>query len=428
MSLLRRLMPSGQAERAAQPPFFGSIDQWIQTVGGGTSVSESSARTVDVGLQRSVIWRATNKVASTVSNLPRGVRSGRAVLDPTPEIVRRPDPERLPSVWYHNATLCLMIRGAAVGWVEPDPTAPNRAESVALLHPDVVNWTERDGWTVNGKPELPWPLGQLWYVPLYTLGSSPLGLNPLTFARRTTYGGLAAAEFGTGFLGGGGHPSAILAPEHDPGKEGAQKLKEGFMAAASGTNREPVVLPQSVKYEQIQISPEDSQFIELMRFSDEELCRFFGVNPIDIGVSVTGTSLTYSNRENRQQDYLADAAMSPIVRLEEAMTELLPPGQQMFIEEDGVLRADRKARFEGHEIGLRAKFLTINEVRESEGLDPLSDDIVEEQKKRDVAETIQKVYLGVDKVVTSGEARQIINQAGADLPIPGPDFGKDNPS
>lgn len=41
-------------------------------------------------------------------------------------------------------------------------------------------------------------------------------------------------------------------------------------------------------------------------------------------------------------------------------------------------------------------------------------------KQRDVAETIQKVYLGVGKVITAAEAREIANKAGADLVLPGP--------
>jgi phage portal protein BeeE len=41
-------------------------------------------------------------------------------------------------------------------------------------------------------------------------------------------------------------------------------------------------------------------------------------------------------------------------------------------------------------------------------------------KQRDVAETIQKVYLGVGKVITAAEAREIANKAGANLVLPGP--------
>jgi HK97 family phage portal protein len=39
-----------------------------------------------------------------------------------------------------------------------------------------------------------------------------------------------------------------------------------------------------------------------------------------------------------------------------------------------------------------------------------------------IAEMVQKVYLGVGKVITSDEAREIVNGAGANLAIPGPEF------
>ena len=43
-------------------------------------------------------------------------------------------------------------------------------------------------------------------------------------------------------------------------------------------------------------------------------------------------------------------------------------------------------------------------------------------KSDTIARTLQQVYLAVDKVITSDEARAIVNSVGADLPIPGPDF------
>jgi hypothetical protein len=43
------------------------------------------------------------------------------------------------------------------------------------------------------------------------------------------------------------------------------------------------------------------------------------------------------------------------------------------------------------------------------------------EQARDLAEVIQKIYLGVGKVITSDEARVIINQAGGSLSIPNAD-------
>jgi hypothetical protein len=49
------------------------------------------------------------------------------------------------------------------------------------------------------------------------------------------------------------------------------------------------------------------------------------------------------------------------------------------------------------------------------------------QKQRDVAETLQKLYLAVGVAITADEARALANKAGADLPIPGPFQIEDEP-
>jgi HK97 family phage portal protein len=43
-------------------------------------------------------------------------------------------------------------------------------------------------------------------------------------------------------------------------------------------------------------------------------------------------------------------------------------------------------------------------------------------KSRDIVEAVQKIYLGVGTVLTSDEARTILNDYGADLAVPGPSF------
>lgn len=49
------------------------------------------------------------------------------------------------------------------------------------------------------------------------------------------------------------------------------------------------------------------------------------------------------------------------------------------------------------------------------------------RQARNIVEMVQKVYLGIGKVVTTDEARELINQAGGSLPIPGPEFPGSTP-
>ena len=53
---------------------------------------------------------------------------------------------------------------------------------------------------------------------------------------------------------------------------------------------------------------------------------------------------------------------------EEALSTLLPRGQRAVFNFDAVLRADTQTRYDAYETGLRAGFLTIDEVRALEGL------------------------------------------------------------
>jgi phage portal protein BeeE len=174
------------------------------------------------------------------------------------------------------------------------------------------------------------------------------------------------------------------------------------MQATAGTSREPIVLPQSVKWQQVQISPDDSQFIELMQFDEVALCRFFGLQPSSVGVQGGGSSLTYANREQDKQQELQDAMLPPMIRLEEAMSDLLPGDLAVKFNPAGLLRADLAARYASYEASARVFastgywIVTPEEWRDLEDREPLPD------------------------ASGGSEASEMINAAGGTLPVPAP--------
>lgn len=410
--------PAGRLEERATLPY--SFSEWIRARLGGSSATVESSSDIDVALGHPVVYRSVSKIAGIVAQLPWDARIGRAEVMPKSPLLLAPAPGVLRlSAWKRAATTSMLLSGGAYGLV----TESDRRRRIDLLDPRRVDWTKADGWTLDNNPVEEWPAGPLWQVPYATIAGSPKGLNPLEYARRTTFAGLAAAEFGSNFFRDGGHPTAIVAPESDPGEEGARALKQRVMEATSGTNREPIILPQSVKWTQMQINPDDSQFIELMRFSGAELAGFFGLMPEHVGLP-SDSGLQYSNRENRQQDLLQDAIMPVVLPLEEALTELLPDGQVVKFNVDGLLRADLKGRYDSYKIAADIEaatgepLLTVDEMRDFENLDkrpPQADD-TSTGTARELAEIVQKVYLGVGVVLTADEARQIINDAGGSLP------------
>lgn len=269
----------------------------------------------------------------------------------------------------------MLLEGNTAGLVKAG--SDGFAERIELLAWCRVEWTSAQGWKLDGEPIDLWPLGPLWHVPMFTLPGSPLGLNPLAYARRTTYAHLAAQEFGGNFFRDGGHPSAILSPQTDPGEDGAAALKATFKAATTGTNREPAVLPQSLKYTPLQINPDDSQFIELMQFTAGEIAGFFGLEPQDVGAPVQGTALQYSNRENRQQDLLQNAVDPVLIPIEEALADVLDTRISVKFNRAGVLRSDLQGRYDSYVKSAQYQqvtgvpIVTNEQIRDFEDYEPL---------------------------------------------------------
>ena len=125
----------------------------------------------------------------------------------------------------------------------------------------------------------------------------------------------------------------------------------------------------------MQVNPEDSQFIELMRLTDEQVCRYMGTPPEEVGIAPGGSSLTYANREQRKQDYLQELLM-PMRRIEEAWSSLIARPQVVKLNPAGLLQADLLARYQSYKTAADINaltgevFLSVAEMRELEDRPP----------------------------------------------------------
>jgi HK97 family phage portal protein len=344
----------------------------------GYSQASGVTVTASTAMQSSAVWACVRLLAGTGSMLPvdvvrYGTDGSRSPVSPTPQIVARPSLMVPGSGWRYQAISSWLTAGnfyARVTETTSDFKYITRAE---VLDPTSVTWVHVDGVLrphISGVAQSLWPYGDLWHVPAYLTPGSPVGLSPVEYAAESIGLNLAARKFGAGFFGDGGHPSAILAPERDPGEDGARKIKEAWNRATKG-NREAAVLPQSIKYQQIQVNPSDSQFIDSQRFSIEDICRFFGVPPEMIGAATSGQSVTYANREQRAVDFLTFGLDPWLTRLEEMLTDQIPRPQVVRINRAAVLRSDTMTRYQAHEIALRNRFRSVNEVRELEDEEPI---------------------------------------------------------
>jgi HK97 family phage portal protein len=327
-------------------------------------------------LQKVAVYAAVRLIRDVVEMLPLDFYTssgGTRQEIPTPKWLQDPDgtgyglADWLSQVVYSDA-----MRGNVVAKIANRQTSSGTPTQLVLQHPDDVSVTrDRDGrveWRFNGveqDPDLVWHR-RSFAIPGSVWGLSPIGAHALTIGL-----GIASEQFGAQFFLDGGHPTALFQNTKqtiDPAQ--AATIKQRILAVLSG-NREPLVLGSDWDYKPLQVTPNESQFLQTNNYTSAECARIFGPGmPAVLGYEVGG-SLTYANVEQFNQQLLTFTLDPWLVRLERMLGELLPRPQFARFNRGALLRTDLLSRYRAHEIALRNEFAVVNEVRDLEDQPPV---------------------------------------------------------
>lgn len=346
-------------------------------------VSPTTGRylSVDESLRWSAAWACVRVLGQSASSLPmdvvRYVDGARQPVSPTPSLIAEPSAMVESDVWVYQLIESMESDGNAWGVITATDGV-GRPTQIETVDPTVVTERKYENGTVSarvdGKVMRRYPDGELWHVPgIFVRAGSPFGLSTVAYAAGAIDAALAAEQFGARFFTDGGHPSSIISSEADLTETQAKAIKNAFVAATSG-NREPAVMGAGLRYQAVQINPDDSQFIDLLRLEVENTCRFFGVPPSMVYGTVSGQSVTYANVSQADLHYLKHSLDGRLVRLERALTRLLPRPQVVKFNRDALLRADTATRYAAHAVALQNKWRSVNEVRRIEDEEPFEGD------------------------------------------------------
>lgn len=322
----------------------------------------------DSAMRHDAVWSCITKKAQDVAMLPVDVvryrGAERVEVDPQPQIIIKPSLWVTdPMDWRYQVLVSWFSSGRAWGNITattPDHRYPTRIELVNDADVTVSQWGRELKIYVCGEERQLWPLGDLWYEPAFTVPGRFLGMSPIAYHATTIGVGIAAEKFGADFFAGGGHPTGIFQMDSDPGEPVAASLKQRLMAVMKG-NRDPLVLPASVKYTQLQVNPGDSAFIESQKYTVEQICRIFDEDPADHGSSGGGTNLTYANRSD------ADLARYKrkqywVTKLQNVLTSFIEPPQAVKINTSALLMMTAAERWKIWDLRLKNKTVSVNGV------------------------------------------------------------------
>jgi len=331
-----------------------------QTLFGPMSVTR------DTLLSDVVANRCVTLISDQLASLPvHAERNGEMVE--TPALLAAPEVDRTRSEFMAALVTSLLVNGNAY-LLAGSRNSLGFVQNVVLLDPEAIQV-----FMLDGRPQYRTSRGALnpedvLHIRNFTLPGHVVGYGPLDYNRQSIAQTLAADQYAAQAFTTGALPDGVLHSENEITSEQAQDLKAAWIAGNGGRQRGPAVLSGGVKYQPLEFSSVDMELLDSRRYNAEQMCTLFGVPPHLVGVPSDAGSKTYSNVQQDSQFFVRFTLRPLAIKIEEALSTLLPRGQRAVFNFDAVLRADTQTRYDAYETGLRAGFLTIDEVRALEGL------------------------------------------------------------
>lgn len=312
------------------------------------------------------VYRAVSIISTAAKQLPVNVFRGGTEID-TPSLIKQPNVDISRTAFVEQTVTSLALHGNAY-WLltkrEPSDTPSN----VEVLQPLLVTVEvdQKSGKVKSYKyGDTSYPAWKVKHLRLLRIPGSQYGLGPVQAAQGSLRGTLDLRDYATNWFRDGGAPNGVLKTDQTLNPEDALRYQDAWDSGMrAGKTR---VIGNGLTYTPIYLSPRDAQFIESQAFTKTEVATLFGV-PATYMLADGGNSMTYTNSIQVDIAFVRYTLTQYLTEIEQALSDLLPRGQEARFIVEGLLRADAKTRYEGYAI---APHLTINEIRAIEGLPPV---------------------------------------------------------
>ncbi|GCD83677.1 portal protein [Parageobacillus thermoglucosidasius] len=357
-------------------------------IGGGQNTKSGKIVNELTAMQATAVYACVRVLSETVASLPlhlyrrmnpRGKE--KAVQHQLYALLHdQPNPEMTSFTWREAAMAHLLLWGNHYSYIEwgadgypkalwpirPDRCNPERDPKTKQI---VYRATTEDGIQVIFQAS------EIFHIP--GLGFDGLkGLSPIGMMKEAIGLALATEDFGAGFFGNGTHVGGVLETDNALSDKAYERLKKDIESDRGLPFAHKMrILEEGLKYKQTAIPPEHAQFLETRKYQTEEIARIFRVPPHLIG---SLDRATFNNIEHQSLEFVVHTVRPWLVRWEQSIKwKLLTPNERKkyFAEflVDGLLRGDTESRYKAYAIGRQWGWLSADDVRELENMNPLPD-------------------------------------------------------
>jgi len=266
------------------------------------------------------------------------------------------------------------------GYAEIQRTGRGAIYGLHLLDPDTTR-AERD----SGK--LRYRIGGNKYLPpsnvLHLAGLGYDGITGYSFVRllRRAIGvGIAEETYTADYFANGSEPGGVIESPVALKPDAVRNLRQGWEGRHGGPGRRHrvAVLEQGAKWNATTSDPEKAQLIESRKYQLLEVLRPWRVPPHKAG----DYSMSHlANIEASNLDYLMTALMYWLVAIEQQChLKLFSAAERragLYVEHNvlALLRGDIVSRFNAYHAALADGWMSRDEVRQRENLNPIGEEI-----------------------------------------------------
>lgn len=382
---LERIWHGSEVRASPENPSTNLSDSasWLVEAMGGGIGATGRAVTPESAMRLSAVYACVRVIAEDIASLPLCVyepldRGKRKASDLVEWGVLHDAPNSLLTSfqWREMSMAHVLLWGGAYAEIET-----NRRGDVIGLWP-CAPWGTRPRYVDNHTRivyDVTLPGGRVTTLPAEKMLHIPglsfdglCGISVISSARNAAGLGMAAEEFGARFFGNSSRPSGYLKVPPGVKKDDARAVLNAWNDSNQGLDNaaRTAMLLNGAEWQKMGLTNDEAQFLETRKFQVTEIARMFRVPPHMIADLERAT---FSNIEHQALQYVVHTLRPWLVRIEQELNRKLFAGRNLCAEfsVQGLLRGDIKARSDYYVKGRQWGWLSANDIRDLENMNPI---------------------------------------------------------
>ena len=341
--------------------------------------------TLDEALTIPVVHDCLQVISQTIGGLPweiyeRAADGSKTKRDQHPLSVALadPNPETTASEFFAQLAFDLASEGDAFFEIRPGRLGPItelwRLAPCRMQVERLVDGSRRYRYLQDNGQTKVYVEGEVWHVRATPLRKDGLrGTSRIENGREQISAALAMRNYAHRFFENDCTPPFVM--EH-PSRFADDASRENFLAAIKrwwGGRRKgsPGLLEFGIKVSKVGVNNEEAQFLETRKDLSYELAELWRMPPHKVGLLERATN---NNIEHQGLEFVTDCLMPWLDLIEESIRKYLILNTSRFFFEfnvAGLLRGDLKARYEAYAQGRQWGWLSVNDIRKLENMNPI---------------------------------------------------------